>query len=67
MTEFLNVTFDLTQRLKLEVGTVHFQSHFNAIVNGGYFSYNPNNEVSQGPGGSEKWDSKVGLNYKVTR
>jgi outer membrane receptor protein involved in Fe transport len=66
MTEFLNMTFDLTKRLKLEVGTVHFESHFNDIVHGGYFSYAPENVVSQGPGGSEKWDSKVGLNYKAT-
>ncbi len=66
MTEFLNLTFDLTKRLKLEVGTVHFQSHFNEFTYGGYFSYAPENTVSQGPGGSEKWDSKIGLSYKAT-
>jgi outer membrane receptor protein involved in Fe transport len=66
MTEFLNLTFDLTKRLKLEVGTSHFESHFNDIVQGGYFSYAPENVVSDGPGGSEKWDSKVGLSYKAT-
>jgi len=65
MTEFLNLTFDLTKRLKLEVGTVHFQSHFNDWVTGGNFSYAPVT-VSQGPGGSEKWDSKGGLSYKAT-
>jgi iron complex outermembrane receptor protein len=65
MTEFLNLTFDLTKRLKLELGTVHFQSHFNDWVNGGNFSYAPVT-LSQGPGGSEKWDSKIGLNYKAT-
>ena len=65
MTEFLNMTFDLTKRLKFEVGTVHFQSHFNDWVNGGNFSYAPVT-LTQGPGGSEKWDSKVGLNYKAT-
>jgi iron complex outermembrane receptor protein len=66
MSEFLNLTFDLTKRLKLEVGTVHFESHFNDIVQGGYFSYAPEGVVSSGPGGSEKWDSKVGLSYKAT-
>ena len=66
MTEFLNLTFDLTKRLKLDVGTVHFQSHFNEFTHGGYFSYAPENVVSQGPGGSEKWNSKVDLSYKVT-
>jgi outer membrane receptor protein involved in Fe transport len=65
MTEFLNVTFDLTKRLKLEIGTVHFESHFNDLSYGGNFSYAPA-LASQGPGGSEKWDSKGGLSYKAT-
>jgi iron complex outermembrane recepter protein len=65
MSEFLNTTFDLTKRLKLELGTVHFQSHFNSWVNGGNFSYAPVT-LTQGPGGSEKWNSKVGLSYKAT-
>jgi iron complex outermembrane recepter protein len=64
-TEFLNLTFDLTKKLKLELGTVHFESHFNAFVDGGNFSYAPVT-LSQGPGGSEKWDSKIGLSYKAT-
>ena len=65
MTEFLNLTFDLTKRLKLELGAVHFQSHFNSSRHGGNFSYTPV-RLSQGPGGSEKWDCKVGLSYKAT-
>lgn len=65
MTEFLNVSFDLTKRLKLEVGTVHFESHFNDFLNGGNYSYAPVT-LTQGPGGSEKWDSKGGLSYKAT-
>ena len=65
-TEFLNMTFDLTKRLKLELGAVHFESHFNAIVHGGYLSYAPENVVSEGPGGSEKWNFRGGMNYKAT-
>jgi iron complex outermembrane recepter protein len=65
MTEFLNMTFDLTKRLKLEAGAVHFESHFNDIVNGGNFSYAPYTS-SAGPGGSEKWNFKGGLSYKAT-
>jgi iron complex outermembrane recepter protein len=65
VTEFLNVTFDLTRRLKLDVGTVHFESHFNEITHGGNFSYAPV-KVSDGPSGSEKWDSRAGLSYKAT-
>ena len=64
-TEFMNLTFDLTKRLKLEVGAVHFESHFNDIVNGGNFSYAPIT-TSEGPGGSEKWNFKGGMNYKAT-
>jgi outer membrane receptor protein involved in Fe transport len=66
VSEFLNVTFDLTKRLKLEVGTVHFESHFNDITHGGYFTYAPENVVTAAPGGSEKWDSRGGLSYKAT-
>ncbi len=51
--------------MKLDLGTVHFQSHFNDIVTGGNFSYAPVT-VSAAPGGSEKWDSKIGLSYKAT-
>jgi iron complex outermembrane recepter protein len=65
VTEFLNVTFDLTRRLKLDIGTVHFESHFNEITHGGNFSFYPAT-VSDGPSGSEKWDSRGGLSYKAT-
>ena len=66
MTEFLNVTFDLTKRLKLEAGAVHFESHFNDWVNGGYSPMPRRMVLSQGPGGSEKWDFKGGMSYKAT-
>jgi iron complex outermembrane recepter protein len=65
MTEFLNVTFDITKRLKLDVGTVHFESHFNDISYGNNFTYGPPT-TGYGPSGSEKWDSKGGLSYQAT-
>jgi outer membrane receptor protein involved in Fe transport len=62
-TEFANITFDITPRLNVEAGTVHFHSSFNTSTYGGFW-YSPQT-VTEGPGGSHKWDSKVGVNYKV--
>lgn len=62
-TEFANVTFDVTPRLHLEAGTVHFRSHFNTRTYGGYWYY-PQSPSSYG-GGSNKWNSKLGVSYKV--
>jgi iron complex outermembrane recepter protein len=62
-TEFTNVTFDITPRLHVEAGTVHFHSNFNDISYGGFW-YAPQT-VSVAPGSSTKWNSKVGINYKV--
>jgi outer membrane receptor protein involved in Fe transport len=62
-TEFANVTFDITPRLNVEAGTVHFQSRFNSQTYGGFW-YSPQYDT-QAPGASHKWDSKVGVNYKV--
>jgi outer membrane receptor protein involved in Fe transport len=63
VTEFTNVTFDITPRLHLEAGTVHFQSHFNNFSYGGFW-WAPQS-LAEGPGASHKWNSKVGLSYNV--
>jgi outer membrane receptor protein involved in Fe transport len=62
-TEFMNLVFDITKRLHLELGTVHFQSHFTDGSYGGFW-YEPETPVFYG-GGSNKWNSKVGLSYKA--
>jgi iron complex outermembrane recepter protein len=62
-SEFANITFDITPRLNIEAGTVHFHSQFNTSQYGGYW-YSPQT-TSEAPGTSHKWDSKVGINYKV--
>jgi outer membrane receptor protein involved in Fe transport len=63
-TEFANVTFDITPRLKVEAGTVHFHSNFSSSSYGGFW-YSPETPTYSG-GGSTKWNSKLGLNYKLT-
>lgn len=63
-TEFANVVFDITPKLHLEAGTVHFRSDFNTFTYGGYW-YSPQT-TSQAPGASRKWNSKAGLSYNVT-
>jgi iron complex outermembrane receptor protein len=61
-TEFANVTFDITPRLHVEAGTVHFHSKFSTSSLGGYW-YAPQTLATYG-GSSSKWNSKVGVSYK---
>jgi outer membrane receptor protein involved in Fe transport len=64
-TEFADISFDVTDKLSFEAGTVHFKSDFNYYTPYGQFAY-----VAAAPsvneGSSTKWNSKVGVNYKVT-
>ena len=64
-TEFVNLQFDITKRLHIEAGTVHFHSKFSSSSYGGFW-YAP--EVPQPPAGgsSHKWNSKFGVSYKAT-
>ncbi|MGA2188749.1 MAG: TonB-dependent receptor [Steroidobacteraceae bacterium] len=62
-TEFANVTIDVTKRLHVEAGTVHFHSSFNTITYGGFW-YAPQ-APSEAPGSSNKWDSKFGVSYNA--
>jgi iron complex outermembrane recepter protein len=63
-TEFINLQYDLTSRLHVEAGTVHFHSRFSSSSYGGFW-YAP--QVPQPPAGGEstKWNSKVDVSYKV--
>jgi outer membrane receptor protein involved in Fe transport len=63
-TEFVNLTFDVTKRLHVEAGTVHFHSSFNTQSYGGFW-YAPQSS-STAPGSSHKWDSKLGLSFNAT-
>ncbi len=64
-TEFADISYDLTSKLNVEAGTVHFHSDFKYYSPYGQFAYNPvTPSLSQGS--SHKWDSKLGVNYKAT-
>lgn len=62
-TEFANVSFNITPRLQIEAGTVHFHSSFNTSTYGGFW-YSPQTTTTA-PGTSHKWNSKVGVSYKA--
>jgi iron complex outermembrane receptor protein len=64
-TEFADISFDLTGKLSLEAGVVHFHSNFAYSFPYSSFAYQPLVPGLQA-GSSSKWDSKLGMNYKVT-
>jgi outer membrane receptor protein involved in Fe transport len=64
-TEFANISFDITNKLNVEAGVVHFHSNFSYTDPYGQFAYAPTTP-SVTIGGSNKWDDKLGLNYKIT-
>jgi outer membrane receptor protein involved in Fe transport len=64
-TEFANINFDITSKLNVEAGVVHFHSDFKYDFPYGQFAYAPPAPVTT-PGSSHKWDSRFGLNYKIT-
>jgi len=65
LTEFTNEVIDILPTLHLELGTVHFQSHFSDSTYGGYW-YAPQSPAYTA-GSSEKWNSKAGLSWNVTK
>ncbi|HYL71645.1 MAG TPA: TonB-dependent receptor [Candidatus Dormibacteraeota bacterium] len=64
-TEFANISFDITSKLNVEAGTVHFKSDFTYYSPYGQFAYAPTTPFFS-TGGSHKWNSRVGANYKIT-
>lgn len=64
-TEFANINYDITSKLNVEAGTVHFHSTFSYYSPYGQFAYVPTSPALS-VGSSHKWDSKLGINYKVT-
>ena len=64
-TEFANISFDVTDKLNIEAGTVHFQADAKYYSPFGQFSYAPTTPALS-TSSSTKWNSKVGVNYKVT-
>jgi outer membrane receptor protein involved in Fe transport len=64
-TEFANINFDVTDKLNVEAGVVHFhdkQSYATPIL---AFAYGPN-QPSGYETSSHKTDGKAGISYKIT-
>ena len=64
-TEFANISFDITNKLNAEAGVSHFHSTFRYFSPYAQFAYQPVSPALD-VGSSHKWDSKFGLNYKIT-
>jgi iron complex outermembrane receptor protein len=64
-TEFSNISFDITNKLNIEAGVVHFHSDFRYYSPFGQFAYAATTP-SLNVGSSQKWDTKAGINYKIT-
>lgn len=64
-TEFANINFDVTSRFNVEAGAVHFHSDFTYYTPYAQYAWAPvSNSVSAGS--SHKWNSRLGMNYRVT-
>lgn len=64
-SEFANISFDVTDKLNVEAGVVHFNSYSSYDTPYFSFAYAPNtaSDISET---SHKVDGKAGVNYKVT-
>lgn len=62
-TEFANISFDITPRLNIEAGAVHFHADSSFWSPYGQFAYVPTSP-SLTLSSSQKWTGKVGINYK---
>ena len=63
-TEFANINFDITDKLNVEAGVVHFHSDDRFSTPNLLFAYGPST-ASYTTSDSHKWDAKFGINYKV--
>jgi iron complex outermembrane receptor protein len=63
-TEFANITFDITDKLNVEAGIVHFHEDARYTTPNLQFAYGPSTP-SFVTSDSHKWDTKFGINYKV--
>jgi outer membrane receptor protein involved in Fe transport len=64
-SEFVNINFDVTDKLNVEAGAVHFKSEqsYDTPIFG--FAYAPN-LPSYYSDSSHKWNGKAGVSYKAT-
>jgi iron complex outermembrane recepter protein len=64
-TEFADISFDVTDKLNLEAGAVHFKSDFSYYSPYGQFAYVDTTSALT-EGSSHKWNGKLGANYKFS-
>ncbi len=66
-TEFANINFDITDKLNVEAGVVHFHSDFKYYTPyAGFAYYSGTLDPTLSEGNSNKWNQKYGINYKIT-
>ena len=64
-SEFANISFDITDKLNVEAGAVHFKSDFSYYSPYSQFAY-VDTSPGLSEGSSEKWNGKFGANYKFS-
>lgn len=64
-TEFANFSFDVTSKLNVEAGVMHFHSDFTYYTAYASFSYQALTPTTS-TGSSNKVNSRLGVNYKLT-
>ncbi|MBV8495605.1 MAG: TonB-dependent receptor [Gammaproteobacteria bacterium] len=65
-TEFTNINFDVTDKLNVEAGTVHFRSYSRYDFPFAQFNYYVQPPSITEFGTSHHWNSRLGANYKIT-
>ena len=65
-TEFTNINFDLTDKLNIEAGAVHFRSYSRYDTPYVQFAYYTSTPSVIEFGTSSHWNGKAGINYKIT-
>jgi iron complex outermembrane receptor protein len=65
-TEFTNINFDLTNKLNIEAGAVHFRSYSRYDTPYVQFAYYTSSPSVIEFGTNSHWNGKAGINYKLT-
>jgi outer membrane receptor protein involved in Fe transport len=65
-TEFTNINFDITDRLNVEAGAVHFRSYSRYITPYAQFAYYNSGPSDVEFGTDSHWNGRLGVNYKFT-
>ncbi|MDE2219644.1 MAG: TonB-dependent receptor [Gammaproteobacteria bacterium] len=64
-TEFANISYDLSERLNVEAGAVHFHADSSYYSPYGQFAYAPVTPALS-VDSTQKWNGKFGMNYKLS-